>query len=101
VREGDTVARLGGDEFVVALRQVSGAGDAAWVASKVIKAVSKHYDIGGCTVNITISAGVGIYPAHGQDAATLLKSADLALYDTKHSGKNAYRVFDGGPLTCA
>src|ERR1700694_2210557 len=101
VREVDTVARLGGDEFVIALWQVSGAGDAAAVASKVIKTVSKHYDIGGRTVNISISAGVGIYPAHGQDAATLLKSADLALHAAKHSGKNAYRVFDGEPLASA
>jgi diguanylate cyclase (GGDEF)-like protein/PAS domain S-box-containing protein len=92
VREVDTVARLGGDEFAIALWQVSGAGDAARVASKVIQAVSKHYDIGGRAVNITISAGVGLYPAHGRDAATLLKSADLALHDAKDSGKNAYRV---------
>jgi len=96
VREEDTVARVGGDEFVVALWQVSGAGDAARVASKVINAVSKHYDIGGRAMIITVSAGVGIYPAHGQDAATLLKSADLALHDAKNAGKNAYRVFDGG-----
>jgi diguanylate cyclase (GGDEF)-like protein/PAS domain S-box-containing protein len=98
VREVDTVSRLGGDEFVIALWQVGGAGDATRVASKVIKAVSKPCDIGGRTVNITVSAGVGIYPAHGQDAATLLKSADLALHDAKHSGKNAYRVFDGEPV---
>ena len=92
------MARLGGDEFVIALWQVGGAGDATRVASKVIKAVSKPCDIGGRTVNITVSAGVGIYPAHGQDAATLLKSADLALHDAKHSGKNAYRVVDGEPV---
>jgi diguanylate cyclase (GGDEF)-like protein len=83
---------------VISVGLVGGAGDAARVASKVIKTVSKPYDIGGRTVNITISAGVGIYPAHGQDAATLLKSADLALHDAKHSGKNVYRVFDGEPV---
>ena len=43
-------------------------------------------------------AGVAIYPAHGDDAASLLKSADLALHEAKHSGKNAYRVFDGETL---
>jgi diguanylate cyclase (GGDEF)-like protein len=97
-REVDTVARVGGDEFVIALWQVRGAQDAARVAAKVIKTVSKPYDVGGCTVKITISAGVGIYPAHGKDAPTLLKSADLGLHEAKHSGKNAYRVFDGEPL---
>ena len=98
VREVDTVARVGGDEFVVALWQVKGAGDAASVASKLIKTVSKQYEVGERMIRITISAGIGIYPAHGEDAATLLKSADLALHEAKHSGKNAHRVFDGEPL---
>jgi diguanylate cyclase (GGDEF)-like protein len=98
VREVDTVARVGGDEFVIALWQVKGAGDAARVASKLIKTVSKQYEVGERMIKITISAGIGIYPAHGEDAATLLKSADLALHEAKHSGKNAYRVFDGEPL---
>jgi diguanylate cyclase (GGDEF)-like protein/PAS domain S-box-containing protein len=93
VREVDTVARVGGDEFVIGLWQV-GDGDAGRVTSKVINAVSRRYDIAGRTVKITLSAGVGIYPAHGTDAASLLKSADLALHQAKQSGKNAYRLFD-------
>jgi diguanylate cyclase (GGDEF)-like protein len=92
VREEDTVARLGGDEFILGLWHLSGAGDAATVASKVIEAVSQPYDIEGRTVSITASAGLGIYPLHGEDADTLMKSADLALYETKRAGKNAYRV---------
>jgi two-component system, cell cycle response regulator len=92
VREEDTVARLGGDEFIIALWHVSGTDHAATVASKVIGAVSQPYDIEGKSVSITTSAGVGIYPVHGTDAETLMKSADLALYEAKHAGKNAYRV---------
>ena len=92
VREEDTVARLGGDEFMIALWHVSGIDDAATVARKVIEAVSQPYDIEGHTVSITTSAGVGIYPVHGEDAETLMKSADLALYEAKRAGKNAYRV---------
>jgi diguanylate cyclase (GGDEF)-like protein len=95
VREVDTVARVGGDEFAVVLWQVTGALDAASVASKLIKTVSKPYQVGERTLTITISAGVGIYPAHGEDAASLLKSADLALQAAKRCGKNGYRVFDG------
>jgi diguanylate cyclase (GGDEF)-like protein len=98
VREVDTVARVGGDEFAIVLWQVTGALDAASVASKLLKTVSKQYGVRGRTVKIAISAGVAIYPAHGDDAATLLKSADLALREAKDSGKNAYRVFDGEPL---
>jgi len=98
VREVDTVARVGGDEFAIVLWQVTGVLDAASVASKLLKTVSKQYGVRGRTVKIAISAGVAIYPAHGDDAATLLKSADLALHEAKHSGKNGYRVFDGEPL---
>src|SRR5450756_3223606 len=92
VREEDTVARLGGDEFIIALWHVSGIDDAAKVALKVIEAVSQPYAIEGHTVSITTSAGVGIYPVHGEDADTLMKSADLALYEAKRAGKNAYRI---------
>jgi len=92
VREEDTVARLGGDEFVVALWQVSGTDYPVTVALKVIEAVSQPYSIEGHTVRITASAGVGVYPVHGADADTLMKSADLALYEAKRAGKNAYRI---------
>ena len=92
VREEDTVARLGGDEFVIALWHVSGADDAAAVALKVVEAVSQPYAIEGQAVSITISAGLGIYPDHGEDADTLMKSADLALYEAKRAGKNACRI---------
>ena len=92
VREEDTVARLGGDEFIIALWHVSGTDDAATVALKVIEAVSQPYGIESHTVSITTSAGVGIYPVHGEDADTLMKSADLALYEAKRAGKNAYRI---------
>jgi diguanylate cyclase (GGDEF)-like protein len=62
------------------------------VASRAIEAVSQPYDIEGTTVSITTSAGVGVYPVHGEDADTLMKSADLALYEAKSAGKNAYRI---------
>jgi diguanylate cyclase (GGDEF)-like protein len=92
VRKEDTVARLGGDEFILGLWHLSNADDAATVAAKAIEVLSQPYDIDGHTVSITASAGIGIYPLHGEDADTLMKNADLALYETKRAGKNAYRV---------
>ena len=92
VREGDTVARLGGDEFAILLFDISGCGEASKVTSKVVEAVSKPYAIEGHTISVTTSAGVGIYPLHGGDTDTLMKSADLALYEAKRAGKNAYRI---------
>jgi two-component system, cell cycle response regulator len=98
VREEDTVARLGGDELIIGLWHLSSVDDAATVASKVIEVVSRPYDVEGQTVSITVSAGIGIYPLHGEDADTLMRNADLALYETKRAGKNAYRV--SGAQTC-
>ena len=92
VREEDTVARLGGDEFLLSLWHVSGIDYAASVASRAIEVLSQPYNIEGTIVSITTSAGVGIYPDHGEDAETLMKNADLALYEAKRAGKNAYRI---------
>ena len=92
VRKEDTVARLGGDEFIIALPEVDSADGAAKVALKVIAAVSQPYAIGGHTINITTSAGVSIYPVNGEDADTLMMSADLALYEAKSAGKNTCRI---------
>ena len=92
VREEDTVARLGGDEFIISLWHVSGIDYAATVALRAVEAVSQPYGIEDKIINITISAGVSIYPDHGEDADTLMKSADLALYEAKAAGKNAYRI---------
>jgi len=90
VREEDTVARLGGDEFVIVLGP-AGNVDAGQVAAKVIEAVSQPYVIEGQSARITTSAGIGLYPVHGKDVETLMKSADLALYEAKGAGKNVYR----------
>jgi diguanylate cyclase (GGDEF)-like protein len=99
VREEDTVARLGGDEFIIALWHVSGTDYAASVAARAIEAVSQPYCIEGNTVNITTSAGVSIYPVHGETDDTLMKSADLALYEAKRAGKNTYRISGSRDLT--
>ena len=58
----------------------------------MIEAVSRFYVIEGHSVGKTASAGVGIYPLHGEDGDAPMKSADLALYEAKHAGKNAYRI---------
>ena len=92
VRHEDTVARLGGDEFVIVLWHINSADGAALAAEKMIQTLSQPYSIHEHTVSITASIGVSIYSVHGRDAETLSKSADLALYDAKHAGKNNYRI---------
>ena len=95
VREEDTVARLGGDEFMLVLENVRAPDDAAAVAGKVIETLAQPFDIEGNSVCITASAGVSVYPVHGEDADTLTRSADQALYAAKRAGKNGYRITDG------
>ena len=92
VRQEDTVARLGGDEFVIALWESSHADGVAKLVSKVIRSISQPYIIQGCGVSMTASVGVSIYPTDGEEIGTLMKSADLALYEAKRSGKNDYRI---------
>ena len=92
VRQEDTVARVGGDEFMIALPELSHAEDMAELVSKVIQVVSQPWSFQGRGARVTASVGVSIYPTHGEDVETLMKSADLALYEAKHSGKNAYRI---------
>jgi two-component system cell cycle response regulator len=99
VREEDTVARLGGDEFVIMLRHISTPDDAPTVVLKIIQAVTQPYVLDDQTVRVTASAGVGIYPLHGEDADTLMKSADQAMYEAKRAGKNAYRI--AGPVSAS
>jgi diguanylate cyclase (GGDEF)-like protein len=94
VREDDTVARLGGDEFMIVLNEIGNSGRAATVTSRVIASVAQPYLIDGHAVSMTTSAGIGTYPEHGENADALMKSADLALYEAKSAGKNAYRIFE-------
>ena len=101
VREEDTVARTGGDEFILVLWHIGGRNYADTVARKVIEALSKPFDIEGHTVSITTSAGVAIYPVHGEDVDSLTKSADLALYEAKRAGKNVHRISERTELSAA
>lgn len=98
VRQEDTVARMGGDEFIIVLWELNHADGVAKLVSKLIQAVSQPYTVQGRSVSITISAGIGIYPAHGEDPEALMKSADMALHEAKRSGKNGYRIASDPPV---
>ncbi len=93
VREEDTVARFGGDEFVVLLSRVKDGGVAARVAEKLIARMNEPMEVGGHTLRVTTSVGVSSWPTDGDDAETLLKNADNALYQSKANGRNTYRMF--------
>jgi diguanylate cyclase (GGDEF)-like protein/PAS domain S-box-containing protein len=93
VRSSDTVSRQGGDEFVVLLSAVARAEDVVFTADKILAAVSRPHRIDHQDLNVTVSVGIGVYPADGADAETLLKNADLALFHAKSQGRSNHQFF--------
>ena len=88
------VARLGGDEFTLVLSLEAGQDGAERMAQRLIEAVAKPLEIGGHDLAVAASIGIAVSPIDGEDADTLLKNADLALYRAKDEGKGGYRFFE-------
>ncbi|MFT3812694.1 MAG: EAL domain-containing protein [Acidovorax sp.] len=92
IRLGDMAARMGGDEFVLVLAHCD-ARQAAQVAERVLAAIACPVDVGGATLHPGASAGIAMYPEDGADADTLLRCADLAMYQAKTEGGQRYRFY--------
>jgi diguanylate cyclase (GGDEF)-like protein/PAS domain S-box-containing protein len=93
VRVSDTVARLGGDEFVVLVPGVSKPDECAQVGAKIIEALAAPFPLEGHFLHISPSIGICLYPNDGQDAETLMRNADAAMYHAKAAGRNNYQFF--------
>ncbi|RRS04927.1 EAL domain-containing protein [Aquabacterium soli] len=93
MRTSDIVARLGGDEFVVLLPQISQMDDGVVVAHKVLELFNEPLRVGPHELRLTPSIGLVVYPTHGTDAATLMRHADLAMYQAKNHGRNRVQVY--------
>ena len=93
VRKSDTVSRQGGDEFVILLSEVAHAADAATSAAKIITELKKEHSIGEHCLRVTVSIGLSTYPDNGEDAETLIKNADTAMYHAKQYGRNNYQFY--------
>ena len=99
VREGDTVARLGGDEFVVVLGGLNenareAASQTEVVGEKILATLSQPYRLGEVEHLTTGSVGATLFQGHATSIDDLLKQADLAMYKSKDTGRNALRFFD-------
>ncbi|GAA4166122.1 cyclic Di-GMP phosphodiesterase RmdB [Phytohabitans flavus] len=86
VRPGDVVARLGGDEFAILAPRLTSVDDARDLALRVVAALAEPVALDGLPLDVSGSMGIAVYPAHGEDFATLLRHADVAMYDAKHRG---------------
>jgi diguanylate cyclase (GGDEF)-like protein/PAS domain S-box-containing protein len=93
VRGDDFIARIGGDEFCVLLQDIADPREAAAVAKKLLQELGKSYRIGDHQVVSGASIGIACVPQDGEDVATLLKLADLAMYRAKDLGRNGYQFF--------
>jgi diguanylate cyclase (GGDEF)-like protein/PAS domain S-box-containing protein len=94
VRGEDVVARLAGDEFVLVLRYVRDVPELRAALNRVLGAISAPYQLRGKTLNVFASIGVTLFPDDNQDAETLLRHADQAMYVAKQSGRNRFHLFD-------
>lgn len=93
IRDGDTVARLGGDEFTILLEDLSSADHVPLIARKILDALALPFTVGGAEFFITTSIGITIYPDDAQDALSLLRNADSAMYRAKEVGRNNFQYY--------
>ncbi len=92
VREVDTIARIGGDEFLVLVPDLRASEDVSRFAQKLLALMGRAIEIDGQTLQVTASVGVATYPDDGQDAETLMRNADAAMYRAKDLGGNAFEL---------
>jgi len=92
VRDSDTVARLAGDEFTIILDNVQSKTNVEAITRKMIKAVSQPIETQQAKIVITASVGISIFPDHGEDAETLLRKADMAMYLVKDGNRDGYAL---------
>jgi len=93
-RSSDTVARLGGDEFVIMVTDMDNMMEIIGMVKRIQDSFSAPFNIGGKSFHITCSIGISVFPEDGNDADTLVRHADLAMYHAKDKGKDKYYLFE-------
>lgn len=93
VRASDTVSRTGGDEFVLLLPEIVDQAGLISTIEKIHAAITAPYHIAGNELDIGTTIGISFFPEDGEDAETLIRSADAAMYNAKENGRNSYQFF--------
>jgi len=93
IRKTDTVARMGGDEFLIIIPAISAIDYIETVAKKIIKAFHEPFLLEGHVLTVTTSIGISIYPDNGIDIDSLIKTADISMYEAKKAGRNNYQLY--------
>ena len=95
LRQSDTIVRQGGDEFIVILEDLQLPEQAGQIGAKLLETLSSPYREDGYDFFLTASIGIALYPDDGDDADTLLRNADTAMYEGKSAGGNTVRFYTG------
>ncbi|WP_158602423.1 EAL domain-containing protein [Cohnella endophytica] len=93
VGEQDIIARLGGDEFIVLLTKIDGIDEIDCIASRMLQLLTKPFVLEDQQFYLSASIGACLYPAEGEDAESLIKYADLAMYQSKENGGNRLEIY--------
>lgn len=93
LRKQDTVSRYGGDEFLILLTQIDKEEDVKRIVDKIMRNFGRPVTILEQEFFVTASAGISIFPTDGEDADTLIRNADLAMYNSKENGRNQSTSF--------
>lgn len=88
IRADDTIARIGGDEFIAILQGIEDEASALSLAQNLVERLAEPIEYMDQPLNVGASIGVSIYPDHAQDAKTLMRAADLAMYRAKNNGRS-------------
>lgn len=96
LRTEDTVARFGGDEIAILIGRLERPENVAIVVDKILRAVRTPMLFGEREIFITASIGVSIFPADGEDAETLVRNADAAMYRAKAAGGDSFQFYTDG-----
>ncbi len=91
--DGDTLARVGGDEFVFLLDEVDSEETMTLVARRILKSLTKPLELSGREIVMTASIGASVFPRDGDNAATLLQCANLAMRRAKEHGRNNFEFY--------
>jgi len=93
LRKSDTLSRIGGDEFTVLLNSVESVEGAEKALRRIAEALQAPLTLLDHKISVSASIGLSVYPAHGQDPATLMRNADLAMYHAKGRGRNGWQTY--------
>ena len=92
-RASDIVSRQGGDEFLIVFTGLAGGSDVALAADRLVQQFKAPFLVDGNEIATSFSVGIALYPQDGADFPTLLKKADIAMYQAKAAGRDTYRLF--------